>query len=87
MEGRTPSASRARRTAISLAPPSRAASCLSEKPACLMAPVTPAAGPDSSADPALLRIAVAGTRPPFDCIIEKVPPNPSLARRASMRVR
>ncbi len=40
------------------------------------APTTPAAGPEKSAVMALRRIAVAGRRPPFDCITVRCPLNP-----------
>jgi hypothetical protein len=58
-----------------------------ERAPCRIAPTTPAAGPESSAEMALRRIAVAGMRPPLDCMTLKWPVKPAPASVFSKRAR
>ena len=54
-----------------------------DRPACRVAPITPAAGPEKSADTGLLLMPAAGCRPPFDCMRLNRPRNWRWARNPS----
>ena len=47
--------------------------------------MTPAAGPENKDVMAFLAMAWTGSRPPFDCMIEKRPPKPRAAKPAYLR--